>query len=1029
VSVTRFAIEKDRITIVALIIIIAAGYIAYTNMPRNEDPGFTIRTAVVTTAFPGASPERVEQLVTDRLEKAIQEMPEIDFISSESKTGLSIIYVNIQERYTKMRPIWDDLRRKVERAAPDLPREIIGPIVDDEFGDVFGIVIAITGEGYSYSELKEIADDCRNELLLIDEAAKVEIYGAQDERIFVEYNNARLAEANLSPGQLKQIIEQRNIIIPGGKVYTRDEQIVLEPTGNVLSVEDLRRTVIQIPGSTELVYLQDIASVYRGYVDPSETKIRCNGQPCLVLAVNLREGGNIIELGEKVKEQVNRFKTGYPIGVDFDFVYFLPRNVDKRIDEFLMSLLQAVCLVMLVMLVALGIRTGLVVATLIPMAMIMGIFLMRIFDIGLDMVSLASLIIALGLLVDNAIVMSESIMVQMRDGKPRIEAAVDSARELQVPLLTSSLTTAAAFLPIFLAESMVGEYTASIFKVVTITLLSSWVLALTMTPTLCVKFLKVKKGEIGKSYDTRFYKKYRNFLIMMLRHPVISLVVVLIVFVSGMMGFGLVPNIFFPENDKPTFYSEIKFPIGTPLSKTDAAVKDVEAFMAREFMGDTLTKKEGIINWASFIGVGPPRYELGINPEPVGARYAYILLNGTSLEVIKNVIVPQLDSFYIENYPDVTFRNSLMDMGPPVKYPVEVRIYGKDQDQLFAMAEEVKGELSSTSGVTEISDNWGTRAKKIMVNVNEARARRAGLTNYDVAVSLQAVLSGIESSNYYEEDKVIPITLRSVAAERNDVGKLESHNIFSSSTGRSVPLKQVADIEVVWESSSIVRRDRLRQISVRAMLDENTNAIALSQQMEQWMNKFSNEWPIGYSYEIGGEMETSGEANQSIADKLPVAGLIIVLLLVTQFNSIRKPAIILLTIPLGLIGVVIGLIVAQSYFGFMTLLGVVSLAGIVINNAIVLLERIKIEIEQNGFEPRRAIVEAAQRRMRPILLTTMTTMLGLLPLWFGGSSMFKPMAIAIIFGLLFATTLTLGVVPVLYSVLFRIKFKGYTYSK
>lgn len=1028
-SVTRFAIEKDRITIVALIVIIIAGYIAYNNMPRNEDPGFIIRTAVVTTAFPGASPERVEQLVTDRLEKAIQEMPEIDYISSESKTGLSIIYVNIQERYNEMRPIWDNLRRKVERVAPELPNEVIGPIVNDEFGDVFGIVIAITGEGYSYSELKEVADDCRNELLLIDEAAKVEIYGAQDERIFVEYNNAHLAEANLSPGQLKQIIERRNIIIPGGKVYTRDEQIVLEPTGNVLSVDDLRRTIIQIPGSNELVYLQDIANVYRGYIDPPETKIRSNGNPCLVLAVNLREGGNIIDLGEKVKEQVNRFKTGYPIGIDFNFVYFLPRNVDNRIDEFLMSLLQAICLVMLVMLVTLGIRTGLVVATLIPMAMIMGIFIMKIFNIGLDMVSLASLIISLGLLVDNAIVMSESIMVQMREGKPRVEAAVSSAGELQVPLLTSSLTTAAAFLPIFLAESTVGEYTASIFKVVTITLLSSWILSLTMTPMLCVKFIKVKRGEKGRTYDGRFYAKYRNFLIMMLRHPARTLVVLFIVFVLGMMGFGLVPNIFFPENDKPTFSSEIKFPIGTPLAKTETAVRDVEIFLAKNFMADTSTGTEGVINWASFIGVGPPRYELGISPEPVGSRYAYILLNGTSAEYIKNEIIPALDSFYLVNYPDVTYSNGLMDYGPPIKYPIEIRIYGKDQDQLFAMAEDVKSELTSVSGVTEISDNWGARTKKIMVHVNEARARRAGLTNFDVAVSLQAVLSGIESSNYYEGDKVIPITLRSVAAERNDVGKLESHNIFSSATGRSVPLKQVADIEVVWESSSIARRDRLRQISIRAMLDENTNAIALSGQMDQWMNNYSKNWPIGYSYEIGGELETSGKANQSIADKLPVAGLIIVLLLVTQFNSLRKPVIILLTIPLGLIGVVIGLIVAQSYFGFMTLLGVVSLAGIVINNAIVLLERIKIETDDHGLEPQKAIVEAAQRRMRPILLTTMTTMLGLIPLWFGGSTMFKPMAIAIIFGLLFATTLTLGVIPVLYSVFFRVKFKGYTYTK
>lgn len=1025
-DITKAAIEKNRVTMVALLVVFIAGVGAYNSLSRAEDPGFIVRTAQVQTIFPGASPERVEQLVTDKLEKAIQEMPEIDFLTSTSKSGMSVIMVNILPTYTEMRPIWDNLRRKVDKVRSDLPDEVIGPTVNDEFGDVFGTIITLTGDGFSYAELKEIADQSRTELLHIREVAKVEIFGIQEERIFVEYNNARLAELGISPFQLSSILESRNIIIPGGQIYTSSEQIVLEPTGNFDSIEELKKTVIKLPQSDKVLYLGDLANIYRDYIDPPKSKVHYDGKPSLALAISLREGGNIIDLGEEVIKQVERFRESYPIGVEFDLVSFQPIHVDKKVSEFVGSLFQAIAIVLAIMLLFLGIRTGLVVASLIPMAMIMAILVMSFFNIGLDQMSLASLIIALGMLVDNAIVMSESIMVQMSEGKKAIPAAIDSANELKIPLLTSSLTTAAAFLPIFLAESNTGEYTAPLFKVVTITLICSWLLSLTMTPLFCVKFLKIKVSKAETSFNSRFYNKYRSLLLSLLKNRTYTVVAAVAVLILSIIGLGLVPQIFFPANDKAIFSVELDFPTGTPLSKTEASVEVLEKFFKDSLIADTLSDKHGILDWAAFIGSGAPRYLLAYSPEPPSPEYTYFIVNATNRNFILRELIPRIQKFCFETFPDITADVRLLSLGPPVEAPVQVRLSGSDENFLFSLADKIKKQLTELPAARDIKDDWGQKAKKIVVDINQPRAQRAGLTSRDIAFSLQTILSGIETTDYREEDEVIPITLRSVAADRKDIGKLESHNIYDQATGRSVPLKQVADIQLVWQASKILRRDRLKTITISSNLIEGANAIATTEELDRWLKEEAKSWPIGYKYEYGGEIESSGEANASIGEKFPIAVLLIVLLMVAQFNSIRKPLIIMLTIPLGIVGVTIGLLVTGSTFGFMTLLGIVSLVGIVINNAIVLIDRIEIEIK-NGLEPSRAIIESAQRRLRPILLTTATTVGGLLPLWFSGGEMWKPMAISIIFGLSFATVLTLGLVPVLYSLFYKVSFKGFKY--
>jgi multidrug efflux pump subunit AcrB len=491
-----------------------------------------------------------------------------------------------------------------------------------------------------------------------------------------------------------------------------------------------------------------------------------------------------------------------------------------------------------------------------------------------------------------------------------------------------------------------------------------------------------------------------------------------------MQGFKLIPNIFMPRNEKAMYTAAFELPKGSPIHRTESVVSEIETFMHENLVA-TPGRSEGIVNWSTYIGQGAPRFFLGYNPEPLRPEYAIMIINATSNEII-DALIQKTEEFCLERFPDLHSHIDLLQYGPPTS-AVEVRVSGKDLDKVFEYVDRVKAKLAAMPNAKNIRDDWGRRTKKLFVKINQTRARRAGVTNRDIAISLQTALSGLETTQYREEDKTIPITLRSGAAGRQDIGKLETINVYAQLTGKNVPLLQVADVEIEWQSPKILRRSRLKTVTVKAEVTGGVTPIAFSQNLDKWLQEDSRDWGIGYRYELGGEIETSGKANAAIGEKLPIAFLIIIMLLVIQFNSIRRPIIILVTIPLGLIGVVVGLLAARSYFGFMTLLGVISLAGIVVNNAIVLLDRIRIEIKEHGLEPARAVIESAQRRLRPILLTTATTVGGLVPLWLGGGPMWEPMAVAIIFGLLFSTILTLGVVPVLYAIFFRVKFKGFEF--
>ncbi|MDG9671246.1 efflux RND transporter permease subunit [Hahella sp. CR1] len=1016
-NITRLAIENNRLTIVLLLVIAVAGTMTFLGMPRAYDPGFVMRAAQVVTYFPGASPERVEELVSSQIEEAVKEIPELDFVKSESRTGVSIVTVNIKESYKDMRPIWDNLRRKVESTSTDLPDGVVGPYVNDEFGDVFGIVMTITAEGFNYAELKKISDDVKTELLRFPDVAKVEIWGEQEERIFVEYNNSRLSELGLSPSQLSQALETRNIIISGGSFNLGRERISLEPSGNFESVEDIEQTIINIPGSNRLMYLKDIATVVRGYVDPPESLLHSSGEFALAVAVAMREGGNNIELGEQVSAMMNELLQQYPYGIEFDLVSFSPAEVDQKVSDFVSNLLQAIAVVSIVMLFTLGLRTGLVVSTLIPLSMLLAFLVMSYLDIGLDQISLAALIIALGMLVDNGIVMAENIMVLMEKGKSATDAAIDSAMELRIPLLTASLTTIAAFLPIYLAESNVGEFTSSLFKVVAITLLASWVISLTVVPMLCVYFLKVTQQE--ESYGSMFYRTYRSVLTTLLRNRAVTLVVTLLVFIVAMKGFGYVPKIFFPPSDRNYFQVELKLPEGTAIEETRRMVTDMEGFIESELQV-TESRKEGVTKWVSYVGNAGPRIILSYNPKPNNSSYAMMIVTASDAKLVGGLI-DRISRYALDNHPDLEATIKPMANGPSVANPVEVRLSGSDADVLFRRVDALKAKMREIGGLTNITDDWGQRIKKLVIHIDQPRALRAGVTSQDIAVSLQAGISGLELTEYREGEDIIPVMVRAEGSNRNNISGVRSLSVYVQSTGKSVPLSQVADIEVVWDTAKIFRRNGLKTVAVGAQLEGDITAAEKFAELTPWLKEQQQEWGTSTRYELGGESESSGKANQSIVDKLPIAGFVILILMVGQFNSIRKAIIILSTIPLGLIGVSAGLLALNSAMGFMTFLGVVSLAGIVINNAIVLLERINLELAE-GVEHGQAIINAAQQRTRPILLTTATTVLGLLPLYLGGGEMWEPLAIAIMAGLLFSTILTLCVVPVLYATFYRVRF-------
>jgi len=1033
-NLAKFSIEKNRISLMVLATIIILGITMYSSLSRDSMPPFTIRVASVVSSFPGASPERVEQLVTDKIEKLAQELPELKDVTSTSRTGLSVVTVSLKDEVKSkdMQAVWDRLRRKIS-ALQGLPQGVNPQLKDDGIGDVYGIVLGITSDGYSYAEMKTYVDDIRDDIIKLPDAAKVTLGGVQDERVFVEFNNSRLKEYGLSSSKLQQLIGTTNILNSGGEINVGNERLILEPTGNFNSVEDINNMLISVGqnNQTQLVKLGDITTVRKGYIDPPTQKVRINGKDAISLHVNLKKNSNIIKLGEDINGVVERWTNKLPIGLDVIRVSSLDDYIDVKVSDFIGNLLQSIGIVLAVMLVFLGFRTGMVIASLIPIVTIMTLMIMGLMNMGLNQITLAALIMALGMLVDNAIVVAETIMVRMEEGLKAKQAAIEACSELLMPLLISTLTTSAAFLALYLSPTTMSDIVGPIFVVITIALLSSWIIALTIITLFSVLFLKVKpKAEQKESAIDKVIIKlkvyYKNLILSALGHKWKVISGIFILFFASIYGFTYLDFLFFPDSDRNMVTIDINLPLGTKVERTTEIVKDIEVYMK-----DSLQVKEGkstgIINWSSYIGQGPESYDLGYSQDEANSSYAHILVNTSSFEMNTDVVA-KLDAFGYENFPNADVKVGVL-AGGGGGVPIEIKVSGPNPDELSKLSDQIKGKLASIHGTKNIKDDWGPKSKKFLIKIDQNRALAAGVTSQDVATSLQTVLDGFKTGEYREKDKSIPIIMRGSTTQQQSLGSLETLNVFAQNSGKSVPLLQVASVVPQWQYSKIKRLNLNRTINISSKLNASGNASAIMKEVTPWLDEQVLTWEPGYSYELGGDAKSSGESMGSVFKFLPVSGFIIILLLIIQFNSFRKMGMVILTIPLGIIGVVIGLLTFDEPFGFMPFLGVISLAGIVINNAIVLIDRIEIEINQLKRSEKDAVITACLQRFRPILLATFTTVFGLIPLYLSGGEMWEGMAVSIMVGLLFGTIITLLFIPALYSVLYKVNYKDYTFNE
>lgn len=1011
--------------------IIIMGLVLYSSLARDSMPPYTVRVATVVSQFPGASPERVEQLVTDKIEKVAQELPELKEVASTSRTGLSIVSVTLKDEVgpDELQAVWDRLRRKLN-GIEGLPQNVTPNLNDDGIGDVYGIVVGLVSDGFSYADMKEYADDLKDDLIKLPDAAKVEMGGEQEERVFVEYQDAVLNEYGLTSNKLQSIIGSLNILSSGGQINLEEERIILEPTGNFNSIDDLKRTLIPVGDGSQLIYLEDIARVEKGYIDPSRQLIRVNGKSAISLHINLKKGANVIQLGEDVNRVMEAWQGKLPVGLDLIRLSSLDDYIDFKISDFIVNLMQSIGIVFIVMLIFLGLRTGSVIASLIPIVTIMTLMLMGVIGVGLNQVTLAALIMALGMMVDNAIVVAETIMVKMENGIEAKKAAIDACSELFMPLLISTLTTSAAFLSFYLAESTMGDIVGPIFVVISLALISSWLIALTVITMFCYLFLKVKKkGEAKPGLVDRainWIKGYYEKLILFALHKkALVMLVIFLCFFASLFGFTKIPFLFFPDSDRNMITIDINLPLGTRIESTAAVVEGLEKYMTDSLLVNE-NRVNGIASWSSYIGEGPESYDLGYAPDEANSSYAHLLVNTSSAE-FNNAVIEKLDAYGFNAFPGADIKVGPLGAGGG-GVPIEIKVSGDDPDQLAVIAESVKKRLTQITGTKNVKDDWGPKSKKFVISIDQARAQSAGITSQDIATSLRTVLDGFNTGEYREDDKSIPIILRSDGSQQQTLESLETINVFGQSNGRSVPLIQVASIIPQWQYSKIKRLDIFRTVVISSELKPTGNAAAITEEITPWLEAERENWPAGYGYKFGGDAENTADNMGAVIKYLPLSGFIIVLLLIIQFNSFRKMVMVCCTIPLAIIGVVIGLLTFGEPFGFMPFLGVISLAGIIINNAIVLVDRMEIEQNDYGRSVQDSVIVACLQRFRPILLATFTTVLGLLPLYLSGGEMWEGMAVSIMIGLLFGTVITLVFIPSFYSILFKVSYKGYKFD-
>ncbi|EGR0718884.1 efflux RND transporter permease subunit VmeI [Vibrio alginolyticus] len=1014
-GIAAYFIRNRVISWMFALIFLIGGIAAFFGLGRLEDPAFTIKDAMVVTSYPGATPQQVEEEVTYPIEKAIQQLTYVDEVNSISSRGLSQITVTMKNNYgpDDLPQIWDELRRKVNDLKGTLPPGVNEPQVIDDFGDVYGILLAVTGDGYSYKELLDYVDYLRRELELVDGVSKVSVSGQQQEQVFIEVSMKKLSSIGLAPDTVFNLLSTQNVVSDAGAIRIGDEYIRIQPTGEFQSVEELGDLLITESGAQGLIFLKDVAEIKRGYVEVPNNIINFNGSLALNVGVSFAEGVNVVEVGKAFDHRLAELKYQQPVGIEISEIYSQPKEVDKSVSGFVVSLAQAVGIVIIVLLFFMGLRSGLLIGLILLLTVLGTFIFMKYLAIDLQRISLGALVIALGMLVDNAIVVVEGILIGTQKGRTRLQAATDIVTQTKWPLLGATVIAVTAFAPIGLSEDSTGEYCGTLFTVLLISLMLSWFTAISLTPFFADIFFKGQKikqgeGEENDPYNGVIFVIYKKFLQFCMRRAWFTVVVLIAGLAASVYGFTFVKQAFFPSSTTPIFQLDVWMPEGTDIRATNTTLKELESWLAKQEHVDHIT---------TTAGKGLQRFMLTYAPEKSYAAYGEITTRMENYEALKPLMA-KFREYLKANYPEINYKLKQIELGPGGGAKIEARIIGSDPTALRTIAAQVKDIMYADPQATNIRHDWRERTQVLEPQFNESQARRYGITKSDVDDFLSMSFSGMTIGLYRDGTTLMPIVARLPEDERIDIRNIEGMKIWSPAQSEFIPLQQVTmGYDMRWEDPIIVRKNRKRMLTVMAdpdILGEET-ASTLQKRLQPQIEAI--QMPPGYSLEWGGEYESSGDAQESLFTTMPMGYLFMFLITVFLFNSIKEPLIVWLTVPLALIGVTTGLLALNTPFGFMALLGFLSLSGMVLKNGIVLLDQIEIEMK-SGKEAYDAVVDAAVSRVRPVCMAAITTILGMIPLL--PDIFFKPMAVTIMFGLGFATVLTLIVVPVLYRLFHKV---------
>lgn len=1033
-NLSEWALKNKGLILYFMLLLGIVGIVSYSKLAQSEDPPFTFKVMVIQTYWPGATAEEVSLQVTDRIEKELMSTGKYERIMAFSRPGESMVTFVAKDslRSNQIPDVWYQVRKKVGDIKQQLPSGVQGPFFNDEFGDTFGNIYVLTGKDFDYGILKEYADRLQLQLQRVKDVGKVNLVGLQDQKIWIELSNTKVTQLGIPVTAIQQALQQQNTVASAGFFETGTDRIQMRVSGQLQSVDELKQMPLLVAGKT--IQLGDVAEVYRGFSEPAQPRMRFMGENGIGIAVSMRKGGDILALGENLETEFSRLQKSLPLGMQLQKVSDQPVAVKHSVNEFMKVLAEAVIIVLLVSFFSLGFRTGLVVAFSIPLVLAMTFAGMNLFDVGLHKISLGALILALGLLVDDAIIAVEMMAIKMEQGYSRLEAAGFTWKTTAFPMLTGTLITAAGFLPIATAASSTGEYTRSIFQVVTIALIVSWFAAVLFVPYLGDKLLpdfanlpqkapwyqrlwaRLRKqpepqphhaGEHHDPYQTKFYQKFRTWVNRCLTYRKTVIAATVGIFVLSVLMFKLVPQQFFPPSNRAEILVDLKLEEGASLTATENAVKKVEKF---------LSTKQGIDNYVAYVGTGSTRFYLPLDQQLPQASFAQFVVLASSLND-RNEIRKSLDQEIRKLLPDVRTRVSLLENGPPVGYPLQYRVSGEDLNLVRQWAHKVSAVIAENPNSTNVHLDWGEPSKVIHLNIDQDRARQMGVSSLDLSNFLNSSISGATIHQYREKRELIEIRLRGDQAERINVEALSSLAI-PTANGGSVPLAQIAKIEYNFEDGLIWHRNRLPTITVRADIRSKLQPATVVAELAEKMDQLRAELPSGYLVEVGGTVEESARGQNSVNAGMPFFLAVVMTLLMIQLKSMSRAFIVLLTAPLGLIGVVLFLLLFNKPFGFVAMLGTIALSGMIMRNSLILIDQIEQDV-QEGHDPWSAIVDATTRRCRPIVLTALAAVLAMIPL--SRSIFFGPMAVAIMGGLIVATLLTLFFLPALYAQCFKVK--------